>query len=561
MTKPQRTWVPTLLIAAALAALSPKATAFPLPFVELARLTLDTPMEFDRYGSAVAIDDGVAVVGAYGADGVVMQAGAAFVDRLDGSGSVARLEASDGETFDQFGSAVAIEGDVVLVGAPDHADDAGAAYIFRFDGTSWVEEQKLVPIAGAEGDFGYAVAIEDGVAWVGARGANDGDGAVHIFRFDGTSWVESQLLVASDGAGAGFVFGFSLDVHGDTAVIGALNDGHSGNASGSAYVFRFDGSSWVEEQKLTASDAAALAFFGNAVAIGEDRVLIGARSHDGFDGAAYGFTFDGSSWTEQQKISPDTADVFLGSAVAIDGDVAIISAPSEYVNGVGIGALNFFRFEDGLWSATQEVFPSVLEPEGFGEVVAFDGDLVITGALRAEDGGNNSGAAYVLARSCLEGTVNEAYDTRFDILYVQGITGGADRTVEVNDESLIEITLLKPPAGGSGRFVLHANEGARSLATRTLLPFDVGIGCFPFLAQQGATPVIVANNLGRESKLFASHLFGTPTEDPPNATTQLYVPALPLGTELTLQAIVTDNGATSVKQASVSNAVMLHVAP
>ena len=87
------------------------------------------------------------------------------------------------------------------------------------------------------------------------RDAGSMEGSAYVYRYDGITWVEEAKLTTSDAA-AGSRFGVSVSVSGDLALIGAF--GHdAGYLSGSAYVYRYDGSTWVEEAKLTASDAAA----------------------------------------------------------------------------------------------------------------------------------------------------------------------------------------------------------------------------------------------------------------------------------------------------------------
>ena len=150
----------------------------------------------------------------------------------------------------------------------------------------------------AAGDqFGVAVSLSGDTAVVGARGhgcrAGDYCGLAYVFRFNETSWVQVQTLTASDQAPGDF-FGTSVSVSGERAVVGALGDAcTAGVDCGSAYVFRFNATSWVEEQKLTASDAAAGDIFGRSVSVSGDTVVVGAGGNAcavGFDcGAAYVF--------------------------------------------------------------------------------------------------------------------------------------------------------------------------------------------------------------------------------------------------------------------------------
>ena len=161
--------------------------------------------------------------------------------------------ASDGAADDQFGGTVAVAGDRAVVGArfhDDNGDSSGSAYVFRYDGTGWVEEAKLTASDGAADDeFGGSVAVAGDTAVVGAPfHADNGStsGSAYVFRYDGTDWVEEAKLTASDGA-ADDQFGGLVAVSGDTLVVGAEGDDDNGSFSGSAYVFHYDGTGWVEE--------------------------------------------------------------------------------------------------------------------------------------------------------------------------------------------------------------------------------------------------------------------------------------------------------------------------
>ena len=90
---------------------------------------------------------------------------------------------------------------------------------------------------------------------------------------------EAAKLTPAD-VEAGDQFGFSVSISGDVAVVGAWGDDHAGLYSGSAYVYRFDGSTWVEEQKLTASDAAAWDSFGSSLSVSGDVAVVGANRDD-----------------------------------------------------------------------------------------------------------------------------------------------------------------------------------------------------------------------------------------------------------------------------------------
>ena len=193
-----------------------------------------------------------------------------------------KLTASDGGSGDLFGRDVSIYGDIALVGAygdDENGNSSGSAYVFRWDGSTWNEEHKLTASDGEENKFfGFDVSVYEDVALVGAWGDNDNgnfSGSAYIFRWDGTTWNEEQKLTPSDGAPSDF-FGIDVSAHGDVALVGSFWDDDNDTNSGSAYVFRWDGNFWNEEQKLTASDGTRSDGFGWAVALDSNIALIGA---------------------------------------------------------------------------------------------------------------------------------------------------------------------------------------------------------------------------------------------------------------------------------------------
>ena len=269
---------------------------------------------------------------------------------------LAKLPAREAQASDLFGRAVAVSGQILIRGAYYDADNgvlAGAAYVFRYDGVRWLEEAKLLASDGGPGDlFGSGVAVSGERVVVGAPGYVEGEsparGAVYVFRHNGSSWVEEAKLLASDRRAYQY-FGSGVAAAGNAVVVGAYEDNDHGVASGAAYVFRYSGSSWGEEAKLLASDAAAYDYFGASVALTGDVALIGAPGNDenGTDsGAAYLFHYDGLSWVEEAKLLASDggeADRF-GYEVALAGDVATIGAPGNADNVlVGFGSEYLFR--------------------------------------------------------------------------------------------------------------------------------------------------------------------------------------------------------------------------
>ena len=138
-----------------------------------------------------------------------------------------KLLPADADFSDFFGYGVALDSDVALIAAPVDENEPGqgngSAYVFRYDGSAWFEEQKLVP---AEDDgFNSSVAIQGNVALVGA----------HLFRFDGRSWSEVTELTAGDPDLNDFAT--PVAIGSNLAVVGAYQDDVNGVQSGSVFLF------------------------------------------------------------------------------------------------------------------------------------------------------------------------------------------------------------------------------------------------------------------------------------------------------------------------------------
>ena len=304
---------------------------------------------FDHFGNSVAISGDTAVIGAMlDDDGGVSDRGSVYVFRRSGTSwsREQKLTAPDASRGDNFGSSVAISGNTVIVGAWDD-DDGGinsvSAYVFRRSGTTWSSEQKLTAADADGGDFfGSSVAIGDDVVIIGARGDEDGgvgSGSAYVFQRSGTAWSQEQKLVAPDGDRDRW-FGNSVAISDDTFVIGT--------SSGSAYVFRHSGTALSQEQKLTAPDTVAGENFGNSVAINGDTVVVGAWQEGdtgiGRRGAAYIFRRNGTTWSQEQKLIASDAASFdqFGSSVTISGDTVIVGAWEDDDGGNGSGSAYVF---------------------------------------------------------------------------------------------------------------------------------------------------------------------------------------------------------------------------
>ena len=317
-----------------------------------------------------------------------------------------KLTASDGAGIDLFGVSVAFSGSTIVVGAPFDSigfnNNQGSAYVFNRQGGSWVETQKLTASDGAGGElFGFSVAFSGSTIVVGAQadniGANLLQGSAYVFNRQGGSWVETQKLTASDAA-AGDQFGNVVAISGSTIVVNGIIDSVGDNfAQGSVYVFSHQGGSWVETQKLTASDGAELDQFGVSVAISSSTIVVGAPFDDvdGIfnQGSAYVFNRQGGSWVETQKLTANdgTPGDQFGQSAAVSGSTIVVGAIGDTVNGIPTqGSAYVFNRQGGNWVETQKLTVSDLaESDLFGSSVAVSGSTIVVGAIFADIGGNS----------------------------------------------------------------------------------------------------------------------------------------------------------------------------
>jgi uncharacterized protein YkuJ len=462
-------------------------------FAQRAYAKASSPAANDQFGFSVAVSGDTVAVGAIsesssatGIDGdedadTAGDSGAVYVFAFDGSGwsQQAYLKASNTGTFDVFGWRVALDGDTLAVGAPsedsgargvngdqnnDLAGNSGAVYVFERTGTSWAQTAYLkASNADAADEFGYSVALSGDTLAVGARGEDSaatgvgGDasddtaldsGAAYVFVRSGGAWTEQAYLKASN-ASSNDQFGFSIDVDGDSLVVGSIDEASaatgvngdetddSAPSAGAAYVFARSGNAWTQLAYLKASNTDAGDEFAWSLDLDGDRLAVGARREAsaatgvngdqaddtaGASGAAYLFERSGSTWSQTAYLKASNADASdeFGYSVALAGDTLAVGARGEASAATGIGgdplddsaassgAVYLFDGSSGSWIQTAYVKASNAEANDlFGFSVALGDGLLAVGASsedsassgidgnEADDTAGSSGAAYL----------------------------------------------------------------------------------------------------------------------------------------------------------------------
>jgi hypothetical protein len=363
-------------------------------------------------------DEGVAVDTADAAD-----AGATFRD-FGEHGRLLYVKASNPDAMDQFGTAVAISGDWLAVGAPKESSRA----------------------AGINGDQ-----TDD---------SEDSSGAVYLFSDDGAGWAQRAYVKASNPEAVD-VFGTELAMDGNTLAVAAwAEDGDATGVNGEAdvavaanagavYVFAHSNGAWEQEAYVKASNTELLDFFGRSVAVSGDTLVVGAPGEDSdsdgvngnqssnqspASGAVYVFV-RGSSWTQQAYLkasNPGVDDVF-GEAIALDGDTLVVGAPGEASASRGVvsdqtddsapasGAVYVFERTSGTWRQIAYLKSSNTDADDqFGAELALDGTTLAVAAPRegtrtddrsgtvANNLAPESGAVYVFERGP-SGWLQQAY--------------------------------------------------------------------------------------------------------------------------------------------------------
>jgi hypothetical protein len=418
LSKMARLLIPNAVTVLATAlVLESSATSLALAAPAEAKLVPGDTMLSDALGSAVAVSGDTALLGAPSDGDLGNRSGSAYVFDRDGRTGewlqATKINASNASAEDLFGTAVAIDGDTAVVGAPRDsaiAQRAGSAYVFaRQPGGEWIEVRRLNAADGAIGDaFGTSVSIHGDAIIVGApRGNRSGvdTGAAYVFeRNHGAPglWGQVGKLTSSD-AEANDLFGWSAAVHGDRAVVGAPAE----NGSGRAYVFaRSVTGVWSQVKRLTIPGLQPLDDFGWSVTIGDDVAIIGARraTREGVrSGLAYEFERDRGgidNWRLSGGfVAVDAAagDLF-GTSVAIAGDVLAIGAPAKGDAAARAGSVYLFQRSGpgGGWSQIRKLTASdARTDDSLGTSVAVTPRAALVGAPGSSTGASGAGGAYL----------------------------------------------------------------------------------------------------------------------------------------------------------------------
>ena len=410
--------------------------------VEITELLPATQRAGLNFGSSVAISGDRVAVGAPLHDaGDEVASGAVYVyRRIDGAWGLehvvvpANAEDSHGA---KFGASVDLQGDLLLVGAPDSAERRGAAFVFRFYDEDWHEEAALTPTDLVPWDrFGESVSLDGDRVAIGASHSHidvptEVPGAAYLFELVDGVWTQSARLCPG---GEGDAFGRAVDLEGARLAVGAPRDSanradgsSASERSGAVYVYELESEEWMLVTLLKAEVLDGQDHFGVSVSLRGDEIAVGAFLEDSgapndptdatatSSGAAYVFArSEDEAWSQVRYLkhsAPEATERFGIAVVRESEELLWVGLPEEGSSVTGIlpdasapsgdtdqgGVVLFRRFADLGW--TQLLFLKLEAPERGDQIGTYldaeDGVLVVATPNRAQGGLENVGAVWV----------------------------------------------------------------------------------------------------------------------------------------------------------------------
>lgn len=344
----------------------------------------------------------------------------------------ARLVSSAPNSFGYFGSATAIDGNTIAVAERVAKSDSGsgeskgAVYLFEHNGATWTEIEALKAPGTTKDNFGASIALEGDLLAVGAPYSSPASGAVFTYVHNNGTWALETKLVAEDGLGSED-FGSQVSLSGNTLIVRDVPSG----AFGAAYIFVRNGGVWSQQARI-ASEKNSIMFVAvsndTAIIADTDRTQVFVRSGNTWNqeaefdpGLPYwdvdSMAFEGDTLIfgalERCRIFERTAGVWsqasdfwpgqmvayehLGTSLALDGGRALVSAVSPLYNFQSDGFVYSFREAGGVWAEEARATADDLPPNiRFGDSVALSGDTLLVGAPEESVPSSYAGAAYVL---------------------------------------------------------------------------------------------------------------------------------------------------------------------
>jgi len=366
------------------------------------KVTASDAANSDFFGNVVDVDGDYAVVGA-------RLNFAAYIFYYNGSTWSEQQKIQETTFGSSFGYAVSISGDTVVIGSSNtdvNSPDGTKAYVYTRSGTTWSLQQKVDPSQAEHDDFfGYQRTMKldksNNNQFIAGSSSEDesysAEGAVYIFTRSGTTWTEQQRIVPADGA-INSNYGITADIAGDYAVFG----GRPGN-NFAVYVWTRSGTTWSQQTTITQPSGHTNSQYaydsGLSINSTGDTIAVGAYGNTSTQaGKVFIFTRSGTTWTNQAVIQPsDTANGdYFGWDCQLDttGDTLVVGAKLASTG----GKVYVFTRSGTSWTEQKDFTASdVAANWEFGEDVAIDGSKgkIVVGARQYNSSNNGQGAVYI----------------------------------------------------------------------------------------------------------------------------------------------------------------------
>jgi uncharacterized protein (TIGR03437 family) len=478
-----------------------RAAEYPLAaapvWVQQQELTAPDAAPTDAFGDSVSVSGNTAVIGtiSYTVPAPAFN-GAAYVYVQSGGVWSLQQELTDPNVgqpgVENFGAAVSIDGDTLVVGAFGKNTLQGAVYIYTRSNGVWTQQAELTAPDGAAFDtFGIAVSLNGNTLAIGAP-THAGGGAVYVFTLSGGGWNLQEELNGSPNDG----FGVSVAVSGTTLVVGADTQDVNANGQGAAYIFNQSSGAWYRQATLIAADGAANDYFGRSASVDGTTAVVGAVGN----GAAYVYVLTNGAWNLQQELTP----AGTGISVSVSGNTAVLSGGNA-----GGGAAYVFGRSGSVWTQQQELTASdEVAGDGFGGAVSVSGTTAAIGAagksfLHGALGEFQSqGAAYVfgLAQTGISGVIGAGAFGAFSAvapgtwveIYGSGLAPSAlTWTLADFSGNNAPTTLggVQVTVGGAPAFIDYVSPGQ----VNAQLPSGIGPGTLPLTVSSGNVVVATTN--------------------------------------------------------------------
>ena len=359
----------------------------------------------DHFGSSVAVNGNYIVVGAPNEDaGALIDGGSAYLFEKDENGSVTqkvKLTAGTPKSEEVFGYSVAMDGSIIVVGAPEGASNVGDAYIFVIDSNGSVTSTQQVNLGATADSFGTSVAISGSYIVIGAPSR----ATAHLYKLDGAN-VATKVADITEAGVAGDAYGSKVAIDGNYIVIGAGDQDTLQIADGAAYAYEIDPVTDVVTQigALSSSAPENNDHFGSSVGVSGTYVVVGAYGDNSNTGAAYLYEINGATVTLTDTFYPNSTEVvvagdYFAYSIDIYGKYIVAGAYKKDIGAnVDVGSAYIYEIDttsDSTSFLEKIDSGSLTSSDFFGASVSADGDLFVVGAPYNDDNASNGGAAYL----------------------------------------------------------------------------------------------------------------------------------------------------------------------